>query len=493
MTTIFKKTLIAAALAGVGFNAFAADVTSAAASKISKQGSAVAAELDSPVVTVALEAAYAVGDTITLTFTGGLKDAPLTLVSNTSAASAIAPANKLTLGRVGMTATTVTYRVTAVDNSGAVHGILRFGPGVGAADNALATDFANTKLVFTGSAVTALDKVTMTYGATVGNSAAPLDAPVEYNGDAKNTSAPLFESVNEYAIAVDTAGKLNGMLSVQNGRKVFTDGAVAPAYTSLDVLEITATNAVTANDTTPNSTAFTVSGDFSWVTDANKANAVIAKCGAGAVVGDVAAVTETVSATAVTFSCAAPVTAASVLFVTTQDALNDTDPTTLPATAKSINPATFNVSAVQTYDGSKTYNIPAVSGGEWTTDGSIVNVPYMVYGIQNGIQFGQIVNVTNHGGTAGDVYADVWKTEVQADGSLKSVQVLTNSKIGTIAAKSTAKLANALSTKIGNSVFGTYSIRLLTTVPKADVMVYSAYTSNGERVIVNNDSPVFTK
>jgi hypothetical protein len=80
MKTMFKKTLVAAALAGFGFAAQAADVTTNVVN-ISKQG-AVTGDLTAGNIVVALEAAYAVGDTVTFTFSGGLKTAPLTITSS---------------------------------------------------------------------------------------------------------------------------------------------------------------------------------------------------------------------------------------------------------------------------------------------------------------------------------------------------------------------------------------------------------------------------
>lgn len=212
MKTMFKKTLVAAALAGFGFAAQAADVTTNVVN-ISKQG-AVTGDLTAGNVVVDLEAAYAVGDTVTFTFSGGLKTAPLTITS-------AGGVNPVTLGRTGQTATTATYRVTEITGAGADHGSFTF---TGA-----------TAFVFKAADVVALGKVNATFGATLGNTTSPLDAPVEYNADADLTSGALFNVRDQFVASIAAGNKFDGILDVAEDREEFTTGTT-------DVLTISLVN-----------------------------------------------------------------------------------------------------------------------------------------------------------------------------------------------------------------------------------------------------------
>lgn len=464
MKTMFKKTLVAAALAGFGFSAYAADVTTNVVN-VSAQGS-VTGDINAGTVLVALEAAYAVGDTVTFNFTGGLKTAPLTLNTVTGAALAQAPANKLTLGRIGQTATSATYRVTQITGSGAVHGFVRFGAETGAGDNSAGDNHPDTTLVFKAADVTAAGKVAVTYSATLGSSTTPLDAPVEYNGDAELTSGALFNVRNQFVAAITAANRFDGVLDVAEDREEFTGGATT------DILTIGLTN--NAGDTgnvAKTSTSFTVKGDFSWAADSTVATPA---CTGGAVVG-----TPSITASSYTFVCNAATTGATLTLNIDQGA--DT---------VSVSPTTFTLDANHVYGTGSVLSQTALNAGEWKVNGSNITIPYMVYGTVGTKTFSQVINLTNNGAQTGTIYADVWAT----DAAGKSVPVLTNVVVGTSNPKATTKLAGELRSKIEAAGFtsGTVAIRLLTDVKADTVSVYSAYVDNGtsERAIVNNDSPV---
>jgi hypothetical protein len=446
MNTMFKKTLVAAALAGFGFSAFAADVTTNVVN-VSKQGSTVG-DLTAGNVVVALEAAYAVGDTVTITFTGGLKTAPLSITSS--------GANAVTLGRTGQTATTVTYRVTEITGAGAVHGSFTF---TGA-----------SAFVFKAADVLALGKVNATYGATLGTSSSSLDSPVEYNADADLTSGAVFNVRDQFAAAITAPNRFDGVLDVAADREAFT------GPTTVDVLTIGLTN--NSGDTSAvakGSTTFVVSGDFSWAEDATVATPA---CTAGAVVG-----TPAITASTYTFACNAATTGATLTLDIDQGA--DT---------VAVNPTSFSLVATHGY-GASTASLAqaALNAGAWTVNGSVVTVPYMVYGTVGEKVFSQVLNLTNNGSQTGTIYADVWATDAVTG---KSVPVLSNVKVGTSNPKSTAKLAGVVRQKMAEATTpflnGTVAIRLITDVKADSVSVYSAYVDNttAERAIVNNDSPV---
>lgn len=468
MKTMFKKTLVAAALVSLGFAAQAADVTTAVAN-ISKQGS-VTADQTAGTVLVKLEAAYAVGDTIKINVTGGLKSAPLTLTSVTGAADARFPTNRVTLGRIGLDATSATYRVTEISGAGAAHGYLRFGTGVGAKDNVLATDFADTQLVFKAADVVAAGKVNLTYTAFIGSTSNALDTPVEYNGDDELTSGAVFNVRDQFKAAVSAANVFNGVLDVANDRKQFSsNGTTATTDTAI----ITLTNNADTGAVTKTNTFVTVKGDFSWAADASVATVT---CTGGA-----ASDAKKITASALTFGCDAATT--SITLVLNLDQAEDV----------SVNPTTFAVDVNHVYGTGSILTNTDVAAGEWTVDGSNITIPYMAYGSIGTKTFSQIVNLTNTGSQTGTIYADVWST----DAAGKSVKLLTNANIGTSYPKATAKIAGALKTALEAKGFkdGTVAIRLITDVKADTVSVYSAYVDNGtsERAIVNNDSPVTQK
>ena len=443
MKTMFKKTLVAAALAGFGFAAQAADVTTNVVN-ISKQG-AVTGDLTAGNIVVALEAAYAVGDTVTFTFSGGLKTAPLTITS-------AGGVNPVTLGRTGQTATTVTYRVTEITGAGADHGSFTF---TGA-----------TAFVFKAADVVALGKVNATFGATLGNSTNPLDAPVEYNADEELTSGAVFNVRDQFVASIATGNKFDGILDVAEDREEFTTGTT-------DVLTITLANrSGDSGAVAKGNTTFVVGGDFAW---ADSAAVATPACTAGAVVG-----TPAITATSYTFTCNAVTTGATLTLNIDQGA--DTVP---------VNPTSFTLNVAHGY-GAATASLAQgpLDAGAWAVNGAIVTIPYMAYGTIGTKTFSQVINLTNNGSQTGAVYADVWAT----DAAGKSNPILKNVVVGTTNPKSTLKLAAALKTAMEAKGFkdGTVAIRLLADVKADSVSVYSAYVDNAttERAIVNNDSPV---
>ncbi len=442
MKTMFKKTLVAAALAGFGFAAQAADVTTNVVN-ISKQG-AVTGDLTAGNIVVALEAAYAVGDTVTFTFSGGLKTAPLTITSS--------GLNAVTLGRTGQTATTVTYRVTEITGAGAAHGSFTFS--------------GASAFVFKAADVVALGKVNATFGATLGNTTSPLDAPVEYNADEDLTSGAVFNVRDQFAAAITAANRFNGVLDVAEDREEFTDGGTT------DVLTIGLTNRADLGAVVKGATTFKVNGDFSWAADASVANPV---CAGGAVAG-----TPAITATSYTFTCNAASTGATLELDIAQG--DDTVP---------VSPTSFTLDVSHAY-GAATASLSQgpLNAGAWTVNGASVTIPYMAYGTIGTKTFSQIINLTNNGAQTGKVYADVWAT----DAAGKSSPVLSNVVVGTTNPKATLKLAGVLKTAMEAKGFkdGTVAIRLLADVKADSVSVYSAYVDNAttERAIVNNDSPV---
>jgi len=467
MKTNFKLSLVAVALATVGFAANAANVTPATATKVSKQGVATltdaAFNAGTPSVVFTAKAAYSVGDTITFTFTGdSLKTAPLLVTS--VAAGAPATQSQLTLGRIGQTATSATYRVTEVGTTptgvvdAAPHGTIT-----------LAFTFDKAKVLAAGSVdVTAVSR--LTGSGDVFDNASGTD----------KTTRTLFSVVDQ--TKVTAAPVINATINVSdatNPRKVFLAGA-AQVATFTAAPESSLGNVNVASHTVK------VDGDFSWAinpTTGYVAGSVTPACSAGAPGSLV------VNASSATFVCSGVNSAVSTTASLTLDpTAYDADITKRPELSQTSYTATFT----STFAGDATQATSGINAGAWGINGSVIHVPYMVYGTVSGKAFSQIVNITNNGSKAGKVYADVWTTA--ADG--KVTRLVNNKQIGTVEARGLYRAAGDLRTALATATTpftdGLVQMRLTTDVSADDVTVYAAYVDNvtAERAIVNNDSPV---
>lgn len=465
MKTNFKLSLVAVALATIGFSANAADVTTTAV-KVSKQGVAAVPEatLNSAMtITFTPEAAYSVGDNIIFTFTGdALKSAPLTITSTVGAGQ-----QSITLGRIGQTANTATYRVTEVGATGSnqvnPHGVVTFTGGT-------ATGFG-----FDRAKVQAAGKVEVTAKSTLTGSGAVFDTPVGANAKLTRTVFDIVDQTKVTASPVVTA--TIDVTAASNPRKVFVAGAT-------QTVTFTAAPESTIGNVNVASHSVKVDGDFSWAinpTTGYVANSVTAACSAGTATGLV------VTASSASFVCSNVAnngsTNASLTFDPTA---YDADITKRPELSQTSFTGTF----ASTYVGDAVQTTSNIAAGSWGINGSVVHVPYMVYGAVGTKTFSQIVNVANNSSAAGKVYADVWTTA--ADG--KVTRILNNKQIGTVAARGLYRAAGDLRTAIEAAGFkdGYVQMRLTTDIGADHVTVYSAYVdnSNSERAIVNNDSPV---
>lgn len=481
MKTMFKKTLVAVALAGLSANAFAAaDVTGSGITVISKQGAI--ATVDQPVLTVTLGAEYAVGDVITFSFSGGALK-PATVANQLSAV--LPDVNDvMTLGLLEATESYAKYRVTVLNKDGA------------AAETTAAGTVALTGLDFTGSAVLAADGVSFSYAAVTSNglsldtTGTKLSKKVIFVGD---------------ELTAKVATKLNRKIDVTNERKFFTG---ADPLDEEDTLVIdsalvttveTSTGVNTAIDlatvATVTKVAYTVKGDFSWIQDDDADVAGVQPAAGTLTLTNCAGAAPTfatpvVTATQITFSCNAGNAATSLKFNIGQGAANgDGSPVVLNVNNFTAD-ATFTYTTNGGVTGKTEVGFADADAGSWTLNGSTVNVPYLVFGTLGTVQFSQVINVANTSGVEGDISVDVWAE----DGTV----LLSNEKVGVAKANSTTSIAGKVRDALKDKKSfenGKVSLRIVTNVPEDSVSVYSAYTDVGsrERAIVNNDSKVQTK
>jgi len=446
MTNMFKKSLVALAVAGFASTAFAAPLT------VTQEFLTVAEndELVSNPVVIELGKEYTEQDTIVLTMTGGSIDGVAGWQPVITVAPA-APLKGITLGLLNTSAdgTTATYRVTNVTGD--------------AADQTTGIELTFTSFTFVASTIASSGVSVDWCGYT------NLGAELECNDD------DLITVAQQYSFAVST--DYNAVIDVEENRTQFV--LPSPTNAGNNTLNDTATFAVTDNtafDMFASTTGidYTLTGDFSWVNTA--AVVEVANC-AGATTGSL-----NVAKTEVTFSCT-DTNAVSV----TLDVANNTGTTLLQ-------PTTFSVSAEVSYtDGaivtpvaadikSSTYTDAA---GEWTLNGSLVNIPYMPYGTN----ITQVINLTNTGGQTGGI-------------TVEGYDRTTNTRFGpydlpvVAAPYRQVALAEAIKNALednGHVVDGAgerYYLTIVTNVAADDVEVYSAYNTgnNGARLVVNDSN-----
>lgn len=481
MKTMFKKTLVAAALAGLSANAFAAaDVTNSAIKVISKQGAI--ATVTQPALEVTLGAEYAVGDVITFSFSGGALK-PATVANQLSV---VLPDTNdvMTLGLLEATENFAKYRVTVLNKDGLL-------------DETTADGVVTlTGLTFTGSAVLAADGVTFSYAAVTSNG-------LSLDTTGSNLSKKVIYVGDELSAKVQT--KLNRKIDVTQERKFFTaatpndeeDTLVIDSalVTSVDVAGGGTELIDGATKATVTRVAYTIKGDFSWIADDDADEAgvqpaagtlTLSNCGGAAPTF----ATPVVTATQITFNCNAGNAATSLKFDIAQGAGDGEGSPVV------LNTNNFTADALFTYTtnggvtGKTEVGMADADAGSWTLNGSTVNVPYLAFGTIGTVQFSQVINVANNSAVEGDITVDVWAEDGTA--------LLTNEKVAVAKANSTTNIAGKVRDALKNKKSfenGKVSLRIVTNVPEDSVSVYSAYTdvASRERAIVNNDSKVQTK
>ncbi|RVU41273.1 hypothetical protein EOE67_03475 [Rheinheimera riviphila] len=458
MKTIFTKSLVALALAAAAGNAIAAVVPNPE-TNYSAQGVAGATSISLAALDVQLKAEYSLNDVITFTFTGG--EVVLTGANPTLVGLAGAPdlSAGITLGYLNRTANSVSFRVTAIDQAvvpTTIDGSIRL-----------------AGVVLTKASVAASKAVNVTYAAkTIANDV--LDA-------ATTNTGKLLVVKEQFSVATTP---FDAEVDVNEDRKLFS--GVTPRA---DVLTITPTNndTYTLAATLVGSTIkYKVTGDFTWVDQDANGTISAPELAQLAVAGGSAITAKALSTDLRTLTFTDTPVAATPVAVTV------TANVSAAAPAKSLvtlNPGSYAVEATVAHTAPAGTVVLTKSGGSWTLNGSTVNVPYMVFGTLNTVQYGQIINVTNSSSVAGDIYVDVWGEDGTA--------LVTNLKVGTATANSVTSIAGAVRTAVGAAGLtnGKASLRIVTNAPEDSVTVYSAYVDAGsrERAIVNNDSKVQTK
>lgn len=465
MKTMFNKTLIALALTGVAGTASAATLTVANEHTVTKQYLAAAASATeahtSASFVINLGAEYVLNDTITLTFNDSLKVPATNTIVTAPVADAPGPVagkSGLTLSLISSTSNSLTYRVTAIDNTGVA---VQKTTGVAIATPAI--EFVKSKLASNAG-------VSVTFSAKT-NTGLDLDTA----GGTDRTKS-LVKVVEQFTTVAPSFSKVIDVAEA-SGRKNF-EGVDQFATSNLGVTTLTTAGNTFAQ--APTKVTYTIDGDFSWVFDTDTTTAGIQPRANTVVPTNCAGLAdEALTASRYTFSCTAVAANTNVKL--------DIAANKVGATAAQIpvlNTTDYTITATVAHTGGPSQPYNAKAAGSWTLNGSTVEVPYMVFGTLSGVQFSQVLQVTNSSSATGDIYVDV----TGEDGK----SILSNVKVGTSAGKSTVNVAGAVRTALTNAGFvnGKASLKLVTNVPANNVEVYSAYTdvTSRERAIVINSS-----
>lgn len=441
MKFLLKKTLLAASVA-VAFGASAGDV--AVTKQVhSKEGlTGVTAGQTSNTISYDLAAAYRDGDKITFTFPDGAlvsngfpSQINVAAVNNAVEADAIAG---LALGLLNSTDSSVTYRVTSVTQP----------------TDGLGTTYTNRTTIgntlvlgtvqYTPAAVLAgAVTVTVTSQTSVGD---VLDSQ-------GTRTATLAESKSQFG-TVEVTESFDNVIDVSAMRKSFvgnlTDSMTYeitnPTTTGwLNLASVTETEAVVNGE----------SGKLAGVTSADFTTG-----GTAVFAEDEAKLTVTYAGltTTDTITFTAP-TGTDALVLETQDFVTD---------------YVYSYTSAAAVAGSKTVGL-GVNAGEWTLNGSTVNVPYMPYGPN----VSQIMYITNDGTQSGDIMV----TAFDDKGNMYDLGV-----VGTAAANTVTKITRLVNDGLLAAGFnGTKaSITVTVNAPDSDITVYAGYNVGGsDRGFVN--------
>jgi len=162
-----------------------------------------------------------------------------------------------------------------------------------------------------------------------------------------------------------------------------------------------------------------------------------------------------------------------------------------PSTGTVIDPMTFPAMNVTVQQGATTRNETSVLPGAWTSNGSIVQIPYMPINTTAGTgKIDPVIIISNRSASTGTISATV-RNEAGV------TCALTDAQLGTVAGNRTKSVGGLIRDAIGGSACPTIdasstqrlSITLTVTLPSGSTDVYSGYTVGGSsRVTVVNSS-----
>lgn len=462
MTNMFKKSVLAMALAGMSAGSMAATITSSEVSfsnefltnvpVVSASGliadDAVGGDREDTQLsfTYTMKANYAINDTITFTFSSDAVSAASLPSEVSNEVQGAFAADDVVLSFISSevvgTKLVATYRVSTIE----------------AGVQSLDAEFDFEGINILPRKLTSALSVTYEAKTSTG---LKLD-----NNSAATATGKLAKPVTQLAKLVADP-TLVAVIDVDDKRMDFKVGGGdtnPSAEFEIDTATVAAVSEITATEV-----VYTITGDFAWLLDED-----------GAVEADVATVTADtcgdtdnveVEADKVTITCSDLTSPEFAIDV------EDDNEVVIPD-------QDFTVSAVVSYEVGSTSKaaeatFAAIDAGSWTLNGSKVKIPYMPYG--TGIT--QVINLNNSGTQTGDITVEGFDRTGKAFGPIVVGQAAPGKQVALADA-----IATAVTTAVGSSE--RVSLTLVTNVPAADVTVYSAYNTggNGARIVVNDSN-----
>jgi hypothetical protein len=405
-----------------------------------------------------IEAEYAVGDIVTLSFSGDALDEttlPSSVVSTGSPAT-------VTLGLLSADSGSAVYRVTEVNTGGGNSTV-----GATFALCAAAPDTCD----FNANAIDANNGVVMAFSAETGTGL-PLDT-----GGGADRSTALFVTGSQFAASVTTS--FDGVVDVNDNRESFTTGTFDSATFNVD------SNAQSCGgvddpceaalaQANPVDQDVTLASDFSWVFDSDANTAGLQPAAGVFTLGNCGGPTA-YSATAITTTCGFGASNVDI----------DVAPNATAAAAAVVLPATSFVSThVLNYEGSggTASSITVTNLGAWTLNGFQAKVAYMPF--QTGIS--QVIYIANRSDQDGAITID-W---IDQNGNSDSFD------IGIVNAGSTRAIGPAIQAGLpeAQQEGGRLALTITANVPACDAQLNAQYNVSGDRAfsVATNNCPVET-
>jgi hypothetical protein len=440
---LWKKTLLATAVAAISTGALAVDLaTSTTSTTFSAEGFAAGViENDGTdtnvvmgTVTLTSGAEYSVGDIITLTISGGVfADDAYTLTDTTADAVDHSP---VTFGLLNSTDNTLTFRVTTVTEG-----------------TTTATTVGSTfVLSATDSGLITMNSIAAGAEATV-TAAAETSTGITIDDAGDDNSAVVAEVKKQFTYTVDA---MDATIDVSQERKDFALEAT-PSFTATVANPGSAYVGAFVPQTAADANVFTVEGAFAAFTgvDTNGTFA-IGTSETVTIAEDEQSATTTLSGTT------APV-AAHVFTFDADDTAEDQEV---------ITAGDYSVTLVMEDASGNTVTLGASDAGSMSLNGASVDIPYVPYGDN----LEQFIWVTNKGSQSGEVTV----TAMTQDGTDYELGALTTSEPGL------TRLADLIETALAAEGVTADRVQLNVTVnaPSDDINVYAAYkvTSDSDRL-----------
>jgi len=440
MENMFKKSLLAAALSAVAFNAAAATTapTSGNLGIYGKEYLQNETTIDVPSVTVTLGAQYSQGDIIKLTISGATVS---TTASSAAAAFAAGGSGAtMTLGLLDLSGNTATFRVTAASGDHSSGG---------------GATVAFTGLKITGASGQSASTVSAVYSAETSTGIA-IDS-------ASTNTGKVMKFVDQYVAKFNAStDKFDEVISTGDLRKKFTStpGLADNIAARVSEYATVAGEAWVEQGGAPSSVKIKVNGDWSFLDTNNDgkidgSDAISAPFTSG--VGTVAVATDLQS-----FTTTATAPAVNTDYTTTATVATAAGATTIKDQAFTAD--VTHVIAAKT--GGNVSETATLAAGEWKLDGKKFTVPYLPYGDNTAVIF----RITNLGSISGNVSARYLneKTSTWVD-----LGVIGTSNAGQVQDFRDA-LVNAIKASSGDSA-GKVAVEVTVNAPTANIKGYAAY------------------